>query len=109
KRLLQFDDVVVEQLEVIGGFLFAADGWEQHNDLAASVASDRVRCFQVKVGLDGDDFHIVALHLLNELESVLRARRNSGAPLPIANDGGTEMFRKIWPPAMVRTLLGAGI
>src|SRR5262245_34406011 len=52
---------------------------------------------------------MVALHLLNELDGVLRARRNSGARLDIANDVEIEMSRKIRPRAMVRDDLAAGI
>src|SRR6185295_265426 len=53
--------------------------------------------------------HMVVLHLLNEFDSMLWARRNSGARLDIADDVEIEMFDKIWPRAMVRYDLAAGI
>src|SRR5262249_39800700 len=42
-------------------------------------------------------------------DGVLRAWRNSGARLDIANDAEIEMLHKIWPRAMVRDDLAAGI
>src|SRR5204863_6696672 len=51
----------------------------------------------------------VVLHLLNELDGVLRAWRNSGARLDIANDVEIEMLHEIWPRAMVGDDLAASV
>src|SRR6266545_2080534 len=54
-------DVVVEQLEVVGHLLHAADRRRQHDDLRAGLAPDRVWRLRVEVWLDDDDLHVLPL------------------------------------------------
>ena len=57
-------DVVVEQLEVVGHFLDAADRWRHApGPCAPVVAGDRVRRLEVEVRLDQDELDVLRLHL----------------------------------------------
>src|SRR6266540_4595689 len=68
----QLRDVVVEQLEVVGHFLFTSYRRRQLHDLGAGLRSNRVGCLRIEVRLDDDELHAVALDLLDQLERVRR-------------------------------------
>src|SRR5437660_12752817 len=72
--LLQFGDIVIKQLEIIGDFFFPADRRHEDDDLRAGVAGDGVGSFEVEVRLNKNKLYAVALHLANHLDGVLRAR-----------------------------------
>src|ERR1700674_1364276 len=107
--LLKLCDVVVEQLEVIGDLLFAADGGRQDDNLPARLTCDAVRRFEIEVRLNGNDLDAVALHLLNQREIMLRTRGNAGARFDIADDIQAEMVSEIRPRAMVGDDLAPGV
>src|SRR5437762_14062376 len=69
-------DVVVEQLEVVGHFLDASDRRRHHEDFRAGFASDGIRRLQIEIRLDEDDLDVLPLHLVDEIQRVLRRRRN---------------------------------
>src|SRR5262249_30304720 len=89
-RLDEQVDVVVEQLEVVGDFLDPTDRRRHDQHLAADVAGDLLRRLQVEVRLDEDQLHVLPLHLVDQIERVLRRRRNAGAGLDVADDLETE-------------------
>src|SRR6202140_1635633 len=99
--LLELAYVVIEKLEVVGDFFFPADGRRQDEHLATRIAGDGVRGFQIEVRLDHDDFDVLALHLLDQLDGVLRTRRNAGARLDVTHHVQMEVVRKVRPRPMI--------
>src|SRR5260370_6838620 len=95
--LLQFGDGVIEKLEVVGDFFFSPDRWRQNENLAAGLARYGVRCLQIEVWLDHNHLDVLLLHLPDELDGVLRARRNAGPGLNLAAPGSGKLVRKVWP------------
>src|SRR5262249_5255726 len=88
-------DVVIEQLEVVGDFLDPAAAGRHDQDVAADVAGDLLRRLQVEVRLDQDQLHVLPLHVVDQIERVLRRRRNAGPRLDVADDVEAEPLGKI--------------
>src|ERR1700682_1152189 len=109
KGLLEFGDVVVEELEVVGDFFFAADRRHKHDDQAASGAGDGVGSFKIEVGFDDDDLHIFTFHLCNQFDGVLWGGRYAGARLDVADDIEVEVFGEIGPRAVIRDDFAASV
>src|SRR5260370_17377795 len=101
--LLQFADVVIKKLEVVGDFFFSPDRWRQHQNLTTGFARHGVRCLQIEVWLDHNHLDVLLLHLPDELDGVLRARRNAGPRLNVADHFQVKLFPKVRP----RTMIGA--
>src|SRR4029077_18389782 len=108
QSLLEFGDIVVEQLEIIGDLFFAADAGHENDNLATGVARDGVRCFQIEVWLDDDDLYSIAFHLSNQFYGMLRAGRNSGARFDVPDNIEAEVFREVGPRAVIGDDFAAG-
>src|SRR5215510_8333430 len=53
--------------------LFASADRRRHDqDFAADVARDFLRCLQIEIRLDQDQLHVLPLHLVEQIEGVLR-------------------------------------
>src|SRR5882724_5828517 len=109
QSLLEFGDIVVEQLEIIGDLFFAADAGHENDNLAAGVPRDGVRCFQIKVWFDDDDLHSITFHLADQFYGVLRAGRNSGSRFDVADNIEAEVFREVGPRAVIGDDFAAGV
>src|SRR6266403_1070917 len=109
ERLLQFVYVVVEKLEVVGDLFFSPNRRRQDEHLAARFARNGVGRFQVEVRLDNDDFDLVALHLLDQLDGMLRTRGNTRSRLYIPDNIEVEMFGEVGPGAVVGNDFAAGV
>src|SRR2546428_717994 len=109
ESLLQLGNIVIKQLEIIGDFLFAADGGHEDDDLRAGVTSDGVWSFEVEVRLNKDDLDAVAFHQANQLDGVLRTWGNAGARLNVADDIETKVLGEIGPGAVIGDDFAAGI
>src|SRR5713101_8112905 len=109
ERLLQFPNVVIEKRKVIGDFFFSPDGWRQDENLTAGFARHGVRCLQVEVWLDHNHLDVLLLHLPDEFDGVLRARRNAGPRLNVADDGEVEMLGEIRPGPVIGDDFAAGV
>ena len=94
-------DVVVEELDVVGDLLDAADRRRHHQHLRAGVARDRVRRLQVEVRLDQDDLDVLPLHLLDQVERVRRRRRDAGLRFDVADDVEAERVGEVRPRPVV--------
>src|SRR5713226_7360475 len=105
--LLQFADVVIKKLEVVGDFFFSSHRWRQHQHLAASFARHGVRCLQIEIWLDHNHLDVLLLHLPDEFDGVLRARRNAGPRLNVADHVQVKLFRKVRPRTMIGDDLAA--
>src|SRR6266849_3306679 len=105
--LLQFADVVIKKLEVVGDFFFSPDRWRQHQNLPTGFARHGVRCLQIEVWLDHNHLDVLLLHLPDELDGVLRARRNAGPRLNVADHVQVKLFRKVRPRTMIGDDLAA--
>ena len=93
---------VVEQLEVV------ATPAARRRPTAASPATlraalrrDRVRRLRVEVRLDHDDLDVLRLHRVDDVERVLRRRRNPGLRLDVADDVEAERVGEVRPGPMV--------
>src|SRR6266849_2452097 len=93
--------IVIEELEIIGNFFFAADRGHQDNHFRAGFARYRVRRLQIEVWLHQDDLHIFPLHHGNQLHRVRRAGWNAGTRLHIVHYVQAEALRQVGPRAMV--------
>src|SRR5215211_2555962 len=100
-RLDQQVDVVVEQLEVIAGLRHAADRGGHDERLAAGVRRDRVRRLAVEIRLDDDQLYALRLHRVDDVERVLRSRRDARLRLDVADDVEPERIDEIGPRAVV--------
>src|SRR6266849_11067680 len=109
ERLLELADVVIEKPEIVGDFFFSPDRWRQNENLAAGFARYGVRCLQIEVGLDHNHLDVLLLHLPDEFDGVLRARRNAGARLHVANHVEVEMLGEIRPGAVIGDDFAAGV
>src|SRR5260370_17490607 len=98
--LLQFADVVIKKLEVVGDFFFSPDRWRQHQNLPTGFARHGVPCLQIEVWLDHNHLYLLLLHFPDQLTPVLRARRNAGPRLNVADPGPVKMVRKRRPRTM---------
>ena len=88
-------DIVVEQLEIIGDLFDAADRRRHHEHLGAGFAADRVRGLQVEVGFDKHQLDVRSLHLIDEVERVLRCGRNARLGFDVPDDVEAKAFGKI--------------
>ena len=78
-------DVVVEQREVVSDFLHAADRGRHHQHLGAGRPADGVGRLQIEVRLDQHQLHVLPFHLVDQIERVLRRRRNARPWLDVAD------------------------
>src|SRR5688572_4743654 len=95
QRRDELRDVVLEQLDVVGGFLHAADRRREHEYLAADLARDRLRRLQAPVRLDDDELAVAALHLADQTDDVRRRRRDAWLRLDVANDLKAETLHEV--------------
>src|SRR5262245_33443433 len=65
-------DVVIEEREVVANLLDPADRWRQHEHLCAGLTADRIRRLRIEVGLDQHELDVLAPHLADQIERVLR-------------------------------------
>jgi len=63
--------VVVEELDVVGGFLHPSNRRGQDDDLAAGLPGHRLRRLEVEVGFHQDDRDLELLHLADQVDGVL--------------------------------------
>src|SRR6266853_1146675 len=75
----------------------------------AGVAGDGVGSFEVEVRLNKNELYAVALHLADQLDSVLRARGDAGAGLDVSHDIEAKVFGEIGPGAVIGDDLAAGV
>src|SRR3989442_885266 len=106
-RVDQQIDVVVEQLEVVGHFLDASDRRRHHEDFRARFAPDGIRRLQIEIRLDEDDLDVLPLHLVYEIQRVLRRRRDARTRFDIADDVEAEALSEIRKRSVVRHNLRA--
>ena len=109
ERLLQFGDIVIEKMKIVGDLFFAAHGRGEDDDLGSGFAGHGLGRLEVEIGLDDDDLDALALHQLDELEGVLGAGGNAGARLDVARDVEVEVAGEIGPGAVVGDDLAAGV
>src|SRR5919198_3603633 len=102
-------DVVIEELEVVGDLLLASDGGRHDQHFRSGLSRDRVRCLQVEVGLDHDDLHVLALHLLDHVDRVRRRGRDPRPRLDVADDVEAEPLGEVGPRAVVGDDLEAAV
>src|SRR5712692_7140158 len=101
--------IVIEELEIIGNFFFAADRGHQDNHLRAGFARHRIRRLQIEVWLHQDDLHISPLHHGNQLHRMRRAGWNARTRLHIVHYVQAEALRQVGPRAMVGDHLAAAV
>src|SRR5215831_10556381 len=109
ERFLQLGDIVIEQFEIIGDFLFPANRRHEHDNFTTRVARYRVGGLQVKVRLHGDDLGAVAFHQAYQLNGMLGTRRDAGARLNVANYVEMEMLGEIGPGTVVGHNFATGV
>src|SRR2546428_6831370 len=75
----------------------------------AGLAGDGVGSFEVEVRLNKNELYTVAFHLADQLNGVLRARRNAGARFDVTHDIEAEVFGEIGPGAVIGDDLAPGV
>src|SRR5262245_65798336 len=79
-------EVVIEQLEIIGDFLYTTHGRGHYEHPGAGCPSDGVWRLQVEIRLYQDELHILTLHLIDQVKRVTRRWGNTWPWFHIAND-----------------------
>src|SRR5262245_933860 len=94
--------IVIEELEVVCNFLRSSHRWQHDQYFGASGTADCIRRLQIEIWLDEDQLHILFLHVVNEIERVLRCRRYSRFWFHVSDDIETESLRKVRERPMIR-------
>src|SRR5260370_1757685 len=95
--LLQFADVVIKKLEVVGDFFFSPYRWRQHQNLPTGFARHGVGCLTFEVWLYHNHLDVPLLHLPYSSDVVLWARRNAGPPTPPLHHLSSQYFLTYTP------------
>src|SRR5438132_10006360 len=87
--------VVIKELEVVGDFLDAPDRWRHHHYFCAGLAADRIWRLQIEIGLNKHELDVGSLHLVDEIERVLRRRRDAGLRFDVSDNIETKPLSEI--------------
>src|SRR6266851_6110353 len=88
-------DIVVEELEVVVHAFFSTDRWQVHDYLRAGVPSNRLRCLEVKIGLDQYHLAVLPPHQLDQFHGMGGCRRNPRPRLHVADHVEAEVFGEV--------------
>src|SRR5262249_46401469 len=64
--------------------------------------ADRIRCFKIEIRLDHDNLHVPPLHVVDEIECVLRRWRNTGLGFHVTDNIQAKPVGEVWKRPMIR-------